>query len=132
MLDKGIQEIAQDTVDILADISNKAKDALKLSGYSQDVITANSFTDNAFLALETASDSIRRDSLILASEPVFMRVDLEDVDGNYCRSIYISQVAPPGLSVCQTKPINVVSYRAPMGRIASLSPGADFLIKEQD
>ena len=53
MLDKGIQEIAQDTVDILADISNKAKDALQLSGYSQDVITANSFTDDAFLALET-------------------------------------------------------------------------------
>lgn len=133
MLDKGIQEIAQDTVDILADISNKAKDALKLSGYSQDVITANSFTDNAFLALETASDSIRRDSLILASEPVFMRVDLEDVDGNYCRSIYISQVAPPtGLSVWRTKLIDFVSYRAPMGRIASLSPGADFPIKEQE
>ena len=75
MLDKGIQEIAQDTVDILVDISNKAKDALQLSGYSQDVITANSFTDDAFLALEAASDSIRRDSLVLAREPVFMRVD---------------------------------------------------------
>ncbi|ENW83090.1 hypothetical protein F909_00681 [Acinetobacter sp. ANC 3929] len=133
MSNQEINIIARQTLDIVSDISLKAKDILEQSGFSGSVITANSFTDNAFLILENASNFVQKDSLELFKEPVFMRVDLEDVDHNYCRSVYISKVAPPtGLNDWREKKIDFISYRAPLGRLAALNCGSDIEFGKQE
>lgn len=133
MSNQEINVIAQQTLDIVLDISLKAKNTLEQSGFSGSVITANTFTDNAFLTLENASNSVQKDSSDLLNEPAFMRVDLEDVDHNYCRSVYISKVAPPtGLNAWREKNIDFISYRAPLGRLAALNCGSDIEFSKQE
>lgn len=133
MSNQEINAIAQQTLDIVSDISLKAKNTLEQSGFSGSVITANTFTDNAFLTLENASNSVQKDSFDLLNEPAFMRVDLEDVDHNYCRSVYISKVAPPtGLNDWRENNIDFISYRAPLGRLAALNCGSDIELSKQE
>lgn len=132
MLSQELEKVGEQTLEIISDIAKRAEDRLKQSGYSSSVIS-NSFTDNALLTVQCAKDTVERDSWFLVKEPAFIRIDLEDVDGKYCRSLYVSRAAPPsGLSQWGQENIDFVSYRAPMGRVASLACGSDFLIKDNE
>ncbi len=56
-----------------------------------------------------------------------MRVDLEDIDGNYCFRFVCDSVAPPtGLNDWRLKKLDFVSYRSEVGIVAELPCGSDF------
>lgn len=130
MQNQDMNEVGKQTLVIVADIATKAQERLQQSGYDVNVIS-NSLTDNAWLHVESAKNSIEKECIYLTKKPTFMRVDLEDVDGHYCRSIYVSEFAQPtGLGNWRKQNIDFVSYRAPKGNIASLACGDDYLIQD--
>ena len=133
MSNQEINVVAQQALDIVTDISLKATDALAGIGFSDSVLNANAFTDNAFLTLENAANSVQTDSFALLKEPAFMRIDLEDFDGRYCRSLYVSKVAAPtGLNPWREKNIDFVSYRSTVGSIASLDCGTEIKLGNEE
>lgn len=132
--DPNYTKIAEQTLEVTSAISRLADEHLSRGGYDSHVLSAaNSFTDNAFKSVEKASQAVEKDNSILKESPTYMRIDLEDLDGNYCRSLYITPVAAPaGLSSWNEKGIDFVSYRSNVGRIASLPCGSDFMIKNKE
>lgn len=132
--DPNYAKIAEQTLEVTSAISRLADEHLSRGGYDSHVLSAaNSFTDNAFKSVEKASQAVEKDNSILKESPTYMRIDLEDLDGNYCRSLYITPVAAPaGLSSWNEEGIDFVSYRSNVGRIASLPCGSDFMIKNKE
>lgn len=133
---KNIETIAEQSLSIVGHVASRAKEELVLLdiGYTNEVLaTSNSITDNAYLSLMNASSANEKDYCILLNEPAFMRVDLEDIDGNYSRSIYFSKVAvPTGMNSWREKKIDFISYRSQKGQIASLPCGNDCEINKTE
>lgn len=126
-MNQEINDIAHQTLEIISDISIKSQERLNQEKITNEILGGNSFTDNTHLKFEQLSNSIQYDNEVLAKEPAFMRVDLEDIDGSYFCSFYVSRVAvPTGLDEWRNRNINFISYRTPLGRIASLLCGDEF------
>ena len=127
LMNQEINDIAHQTLEIISDISIKSQERLNQEKITNEILGGNSFTDNTHLKFEQLSNSIQYDNEVLAKEPAFMRVDLEDIDGSYFCSFYVSRVAvPTGLDEWRNRNINFISYRTPLGRIASLLCGDEF------
>ena len=121
LLLENFEPIVHTTLDIFEDISNKAKEYLQQEGFTGEGLTANAMTDQAFLNLQKAKNQTEKDQLILKDNPTFMRVDLEDVDGNYVFSMYVTPViSPTGLDKWRKQNLNFISSRAAKGGELSL------------
>ncbi|MCA4443850.1 ATP-binding domain-containing protein [Acinetobacter baumannii] len=128
LLLENFEPIVHTTLDIFEDISNKAKEYLQQEGFTGEGLTANAMTDQAFLNLQNAKNQTEKDQWILKDNPTFMRVDLEDVDGNYVFSMYVTPViSPTGLDKWRKQNLNFISSRAAKGgNLASLDCGSDW------
>ncbi len=88
--------------------------------------TVNTFTDgDALDSLDRMSTANSNDLLTLVGEPAIARVLAETEDGKRVE-YYICRATPVPPSV---EGIKLVSYRAPVGRIASLPVGADLYLE---
>jgi hypothetical protein len=126
MENQNLETIAEHSLGIVEHISKKAMQDLGFTEYGPDVQHSN-ITDNIINEIQGSIDAVRRDNGVLALRPTFMRVDLEDIDGNYCFSLYVTPVAPPtGLNDWRLKKLDFVSYRSEVGIVAELPCGSDF------
>ncbi|HMV61295.1 MAG TPA: hypothetical protein PKC07_08815, partial [Agitococcus sp.] len=129
---ENLETIAEHSLGIVEHISKRAMQDLGFTDYGADVQHSN-ITDNIIKDIQNSIDAVRRDNGALALRPTFMRVDLEDIDGNYCFSLYVTPVAPPtGLKKWREQGLEFVSYRTHIGRVAELPCGSDFELKNQE
>ena len=129
---ENLETIAEHSLGIVEHISKRAMQDLGFTDYGAEVPHSN-ITDNIINIIQDSIDSVRRDNGVLALRPTFMRVDLEDIDENYCFSLYVTPVAPPtGLDGWRAKKLNFVSYRTDAGRVAELPCGSDFELQGKE
>ena len=81
MENQNLETIAEHSLGIVEHISKKAMQDLGFTEYGPDVQHSN-ITDNIINEIQGSIDAVRRDNGVLALRPTFMRVDLEDIDGN--------------------------------------------------
>ncbi|MBX9894006.1 MAG: ATP-binding domain-containing protein [Nitrosomonas sp.] len=119
-----VEQIAKDALDQFEKVSTAAKTAIfNALNLGTDALAAvNTMTDGSALQrLGQISQANLESYQILAREPAIARVAVLDEDGRQ-RVYYI----------CRTTPItgvsNLASYRAPVGRLASLPVGTEFSI----
>ena len=117
-----IDLIANDTLNQFEKVADAAQSALRAGSVlgTASLASVNTMTSNsAIQKLDQISQANRESYQILAHEPAIARVVVADADGEQ-RTYYI----------CRTMPIsgvsNLASYRAPVGRLASLPIGSDF------
>lgn len=117
-----IDLIANDTLNQFEKVADAAQSALRAGSVlgTASLASVNTMTSNsAIQKLDQISQANRESYQILAHEPAIARVVVADEDGEQ-RTYYI----------CRTMPIsgvsNLASYRAPVGRLASLPIGSDF------
>lgn len=119
-----IKLVAEDTLTQFEKVSSAAQNALH-NGHalgSDSLASVNTLTGTSAINRLGQIDQSNRESFqILAREPAIARVVVADCDGNQ-RTYYI----------CRTTPIkgfpNFASYRAPVGRLASMDIGDEFLL----
>lgn len=118
-LKKHVESIAVEALDVFVNVSNVAKRNLRArpTPASSAFASVNTLTSAAAVQqYEAISQASREASEILSREPAVARVIARDDDG-FLRTIYI----------CRTSPIQIdhqfASYRAPLGRLASLQIG---------
>ncbi len=114
--------VAGDTLTQLNSVAEAAQNALRAGSAlgSDSLASVNTMTSNsAIQRLGQISQANRESYQVLAHEPAIARVVVADEDGEQ-RTYYI----------CRAMPIsgvhNLASYRAPVGRLASLPIGAEF------
>ncbi len=84
MQQQEIDNIAEQVLDVVTDIHIKAQKKLtEAQGIEYSILASNSFTDNTLLNIQDVGSSVNRDYSIICQRPAFMRVDLEDIDGNH-------------------------------------------------
>jgi DNA polymerase III delta prime subunit len=119
-----IEQVAGEALTQLDSISTAAKrnlhDGRKLG--SDALASVNTMTSSsAIQKLDRISQANRESYQVLAAEPAIARVVVVDEEGDE-RTYYI----------CRTTPVsgfqNLASYRAPVGRLASLAIGAEFAL----
>lgn len=117
-----LDTIADDTLTKLNSVADAARSALRAGPAlgSDSLASVNTLTSSsAIQQLEQISQANRESYQILAHEPAIARVVVADEDGEQ-RTYYI----------CRAMPVsgvpNLASYRAPVGRLASLPIGAEF------
>lgn len=119
-----IQQIAGDTITQFEKVSEAAQRALR-SNYSVGMDTlanVNTFTaTDAMGRLDQINQENRASARILANEPAIARVAFVDQSGKKGRYYFCR--ADQGMV-----DIGVISYRAPIGRLASLSVGDEFTL----
>ena len=119
-----IEHVAGEALTQLDSIAAAAKSKLhdgRTLG-SDALASINTMTSSsAIQKLDQISQANRESYQVLAAEPAIARVVVEDEDGEE-RTYYI----------CRTTPVsgfpNLASYRAPVGRLASLAIGAEFTL----
>lgn len=121
---KYVEAVAAEALDTIEKVSAAARQSLRIPPTSASNTFASINTFNSAKAVRQYDEISRanREALeILSREPAVARVIAEDEDGNL-RTIY----------VCRTSPIQIVhqfaSYRAPLGRLASLPIGASITL----
>lgn len=114
-----VETLAADTLNTLKEISSAAKQNLHVPSTTASGVFANINTltsARAVLQHDNITRASREANEILSHEPAIARVIIEDDKGKR-KTIYI----------CRTSPIGaleqLVSYRAPLGRLASLPIG---------
>lgn len=119
-----IQLVASETLEQFEKVATAAKNKLQNSHMlGPDLLASvNTMTAGPTIQhLEQISQANRESYQVLANEPAIARVVVADKDGKQ-RTYYICRTAPisgfPGLA----------SYRAPIGRLASLSVGLKFTL----
>lgn len=125
--DESKMHIKQVAVEVLAQIECIAETAKSKLHYgrtngSDTLASFNSMTSSpAIQRLDQISQANRESYLALMDEPAIARVVVVDEDGK--EKIYY---------ICRTTPVsgfpNLASYRAPVGRLASLAIGAEFTL----
>jgi len=122
--DKNLEAIATETLDQFEKVSSAAKKALSEPPVSIiDVFASvNTLTDTpAIQRYEQTSRENRESYQRLANEPAIARVVVADEEGKE-RTYYICRTAAPsGL-------MNYAGYHAPVGRLASLPIGSEFVL----
>lgn len=119
-----IEQVAGEALTQLDSIATAAKRNLhdgRTLG-SDSLASVNTMTSSAAIQkLDQISQANRESYQILAAEPAIARVVVVDEEGDE-RTYYI----------CRTTPVsgfqNLASYRAPVGRLASLAIGAEFTL----
>lgn len=121
-IEQRIKSIAYETLDQFKKVADAAQSALREAPVPGPNVLANFniFMDGAVVHNLDQITQTNRDSYqILAREPAIARVVVTDNEGEF-RTYYI----------CRTTPISgipsLASYRAPVGRLASLPVGAEF------
>lgn len=117
-----IEGIAKDTLTQFDKISQSAQDALRLEPVqgTDALATLNTFTDNpAIRRLNQINLENRESYQTLSREPAIARVVVSDTQGRQHVYFICRAVPVPGLT-------NLASYRAPVGRLASLPIGFEF------
>lgn len=123
-----LEEFANETLTTFASIAGKAEQHIK-SGQmpgagalaSVNTLTAEQAVQNLGRIGKENQESYRH----LRTEPAIARVVVVDEDGKY-RTFYICKTTPlPGFN-------NLASYRAPVGRLASLDVGSEFAMPNGD
>lgn len=119
-----IEHVADETLGQFDKISESAKKKLRDENtLGPDALASiNTMTSGSALQrLGQINQSNRESYKVLAAEPAIARVVVEDLEGEQ-RTYYI----------CRTTPVsgfnNLASYRAPIGRLASLSVGSSFAL----
>lgn len=117
-----IEVVANETLTQLNKVAEAAQSALRAESVlgPDSLVSVNTLTSNsATQRLGQISHANRESYQILADEPAIARVVVSDKDGK--QSTYF---------ICRAMPIsgfpNLASYRAPVGRLASLPIGAEF------
>lgn len=121
-----MERVAEEALKQLDSIAAKAKSELnnpRAMGFD-NLASVNTITSaNAIQALGRIDVANRESYQVLASEPAIARVVVANEDGEQ-KTYYI----------CRTMPIsgilNLASYRAPVGRLASLSIGSEFTLPD--
>lgn len=117
-----IEALASETLIQLSKIAGVAQHSLKnFSTLGSDALASvNTMTSGSALQkLEQISHENRQNFQVLAREPAIARVVVSDEDGKE-RTYYICRATPvSGVE-------NLASYRAPVGRLASLPVGSEF------
>jgi len=121
---KHIEQVANEALAQLENIAEAAKSKLH-EGWALDsgaLATVNTMTSgSAVQTLDQISQANRESYQVLAEEPAIARVVVVDEDGLE-KTYYI----------CRTTPVsgfpNLASYRAPVGRLASLAIGAELTL----
>ena len=119
-----IKPLAGEVLNQLDKIAGVAKGKLKgnhLLG-SDALASINTMTSSSTIqSLDRISNANRESYLVLAEEPAIARVVVADGNGN--KNIYY---------ICRTSPVSgisgLASYRAPIGRLASLAIGSEFTL----
>lgn len=122
---KYIEQVADEALTQLDVIAAVAKKNLQEVSLTTDALAiVNTMTSGAVLQnLEDISAANREGYRVLASEPSIARVVVADEDGR-ARTYYICRATPvSGVS-------NLASYRAPVGRLASLAIGTEFVLPD--
>lgn len=119
-----IEQVAGEALTQLDSIATAAKRNLQVGRAlgSDALANVNTMTSSsAIQKLDEISQANRESYRILSAEPAIARVVVVDEEGEK-RAYY----------VCRTTPVsgfhNLASYRAPIGRLASLSIGAEFTL----
>ena len=121
---KHIEQVASEALAQLESIAETAKselhDGRKLGSDALAII--NTMTSTAAIqSLDQISQANRESYQVLVAEPAIARVVVADEEGDE-KTYYI----------CRTTPVsgfpNLASYRAPVGRLASLAIGAEFTL----
>lgn len=121
-----LKPLARETTDqlrrIAAAANAKLADPLVLGPDS--LASINTLTSpSAIKTLSGVGQAVRESYIVLAAEPAIARVVVAERDGKE-RIYYICRAAPvSGIS-------NLASYRAPVGRLASLSRGSEFVLPD--
>ena len=121
---KYVETLATETLDTLREVSTVAKQNLHIppTPASRAFASINTLTSTTAVSqYDNISRASREASEILSREPAIARVLAEDDEGQL-RTIYI----------CRTSPLQILhqfaSYRAPMGRLASLPIGGSIRV----
>ncbi|MEA9423595.1 ATP-binding domain-containing protein [Aeromonas caviae] len=127
-----IEQVAGEALDQFERIADKAKSKLQgeQTASSDAFASVNTLTSTeAVQSLGDSRQANRESYQILAKEPAIARVVVVDAEGNE-RIYYICRTAPPTgfKSLSNSNAPVLSSYRAPLGRLASLDIGATFTL----
>lgn len=122
-----LKAVAKETVEVLDQVSNKAKEKVTQSGQAAthaQLANVNTFTDtNAVSRMTNIASSIQTGYSALQHEPAIARVIY--LDGEEEKTLYISRKS--------TLPVDgnyeLASYDSPMGRLASLNVGDEVTVR---
>jgi hypothetical protein len=122
--DTEIGEFAQETLDTVQNVSERARQELERSrGNPASALgQLNTFTDTG--AIRSGSEVIgglADEYMRLVEEPVLARIDVEDEDGQPRTYYFARRYSVPGVK-------NFTSYRAPIGMLASQDVGDVFTL----
>jgi hypothetical protein len=121
-VEEQLAELSKDALDVFEEVAEGAR--TQLDAYRPPNASAfaaiNTLTDRALETLTTISEDRRRDLMQICIEPAIARVMALDEDGQK-RTVFISR-ATPQVSIAGAL---IVSYRAPLGRLAALPIGPD-------
>lgn len=118
---RNIEQIADDALTQFEKVAEAAQKALRstMPNGADAFASVNTMTSSAVQNLGQISQTNRESYQTLVKEPAIARVVVNDEHGN--RSTYY---------ICRATPVsgisNFASYRAPVGRLASLQIGAEF------
>lgn len=124
-LDKDkLTHLAQESIDKFTEISGVVESKLpQNSPYSPGIMASPDH--DAFRNLARISNAVRQDYLKLKNEPAIGRVVINFPDKKEIKVYYICRAAPPS----EVK--NMISYRAPLGRLAALEVGEIYDMGEE-
>jgi len=124
---ESIERIAKETLSQFEKIAETAKQKLNIvaSSAENSFASINTLTSSAKQNLEQISQGHREGYKILTKEPAIARIVVANSDGKtvpyyICRATPVSGVD------------NLASYRAPVGRLASLEVGSEFTFPNGD
>ena len=119
-----LNKAVETTLKVIKEVEKKALldvQDLQSSNYSE-VINQNNWTDSS----KKQSEEIRKQNIVeaklLKESPTFLRIDAEDIDGNYAHTFYIAPAIVGRLSSCtKNNQTHRVSIKSPLGKISSLN-----------
>ena len=119
MAEQPINDMAKATLRALSEIAASARESLRVRGDPTNaLVTPNELSVDRItrISLKQSTDNAR-----IAKEPALARVLTEDEFGKQT-VYYICRVSPPAF---QSSNFSLVSYRAPMGKMATLPVGKE-------
>ena len=126
MVEEALKKTAEEILDAMSEISNRAHEELgRKTSISDSLAYRNDWTDNSSIANDIALQ--RKQGLDKArNKPCFMRVTLVDEDSAKTENYYFteSNYAPKVDDI-----INLAHSKAPIGTMMSLDIGEDIIIK---
>ena len=119
--------LAKESLDKFEEISSAAQKKLMsyTSDFSQGVFASPGDRAYGYRALTSVSETVKAEYKHLEREPAVARVAIENIDDGKTEIFYICRNTPP------SNVKNVLSYRAPMGRLGALEVGGEYNLGEE-